>query len=163
MPNIVGKFANIIVFILIYTMSYTIFLIFATLPFDAIVTDKTAQFVNECQVTGQIDPQNMSAYLDTIYTLGYEVEITHSSLRSYPDDAGGYFNDYYDNILNEILTQMYGSGTEQIYTMKYGDELTIRVIRQNTTTTALLSALFNWNIKGTEVTRYSGTIGNSRN
>lgn len=160
MPNAIAKFANVFIFLMVFIMSYIVLIIFMTLPFDTLVTDKTTKFVNECQTTGQIDPDNLNAYLNKIYSLGYDVEITHGSLRSYPSSSGEYFNDYYDHTLNEILDEMYAT-TEQPYVMKYGDELTIRVTRNQNTMTLLLNWMFHSDLSGTEITRYSGKIGNS--
>ena len=95
MPNSVGQLINILVFVFTVALAYVILILFMTIPSENAVTDATARFVNECQTTGRIDTENLREYSMTVYTQGYQIEITHDSLKSYPDEDGGYFDDYY--------------------------------------------------------------------
>ncbi len=135
---------------------------------DDLVRDYTLEFVNDCQTTGVISPQNYYMYTQKIGSLGhYYVELSYESLRSYPkEDASGnvtgFFRDYYTYNNQDILDAMYPSSGDVDFEMKTGDKIVASVRTMGNQSSHWLGMLFGDNNSKHLVTRRSGTIGNNK-
>lgn len=164
MNESVSKMWGYLLLVLMMIISVFLFFIQFDRTIEDNITDKTMEFVNECQVTGKISATNYNIFAKSIYRMGkYEITMTHKSVKAYPTSTGEAMTDYFAHDNKEILDIMFPTaGTENVdYEMKNGDILTVTVRRHGTTSTNMIQSIFGIDFRDRLVVRYTGAIGNS--
>jgi hypothetical protein len=163
----IGDIFAYILFIFMFLLGIFVFIWQFDRIKDDAVRDLTLEFVNECQCTGKISPQNYNKYSNKIGSIGhYYASLEYESLRSYPEETPtgvvtGYFRDYYAYSNDDILDAMYTPTGEHDYEMKNGDKLIVTVKNRGSQSSHWLGIIFGDNHSNQMITRRTGTIGNN--
>lgn len=148
-------------FSIIFLSVVATYLLFASYNLDTHIDSETVKFINKCASTGQVDPALYYAYASDISKVGnYTIRITHESINQYSSSTDNYVTATVSYTQDEILDYMYGESENKAYSLKAGDLLTIKVIKNSSDLTTLFEAL-TMQTPSTVISEHSVYVGES--